>query len=70
MHPTTLKGWYNTIVRGYPYNEKTAYILDHTFRPSPRLLSTLVDRRSKAESNLSRWEKRKFNHRPPAERVV
>ena len=60
MHPTTLIGWYNTIVRGYPYNEKTAYILDYTLKPSPRFLSTLADRRPGPGSRLSRWERRTF----------
>jgi hypothetical protein len=41
MYPKTLYGWYNKIVRGYTYNEKTARILDSTFNPSPRLLSTM-----------------------------
>jgi hypothetical protein len=45
MHPKTFFGWYNRVIRGHPYNEKTAHILDTTFRPSPRLLSTLVDRK-------------------------
>jgi len=43
MYPKTLYGWYNKLVRGYPYNEKTAHILDHTFKPSSRLVSTLVN---------------------------
>jgi len=43
MYPKTLYGWYNKLVRGYPYNEKTANILDHTFKPSSRLVSTLVN---------------------------
>ena len=45
MYPKTLYGWYNRLVRGYPYNEKTAHILDHTFKPNPRLLSTLANRK-------------------------
>ena len=57
MLPTTLKGWFNTIVRSYPYNEKTADILDHTFRPSPRLLSTLVDRGPRVDSTSRPGEK-------------
>ena len=44
MYPKTLYGWYNKLVRGHPYNEKTAYILDYTFKPSTRLLSILEDR--------------------------
>lgn len=44
MYPKTVYGWYNKIVRGYSYNERTAIILDNTFNPSPRLLSTM-DRR-------------------------
>ena len=43
MVPKTFYGWYNVIVRGYAYNDKTATILDDTFRPSPRLMS-IVDR--------------------------
>jgi len=57
MVPTTLKGWLNSIVRGYPYNEKTADILDHTFRPSARLLSTLVDRGPRANSTVNLGKK-------------
>jgi hypothetical protein len=62
MHPTTFKGWYNTLVRGHPYNEKTAYILDHTFKTSTRFLSTMKDRngsiypsilRNKTQSSLA-----------------
>ena len=41
MHPKTFYGWYNKLIRGYTYNEKTAYLLDHSFRPNRRLLSTL-----------------------------
>lgn len=41
MYPKTPYGWYNKIVRGYPYNEKTAHILEHTFKPSPRLLTNI-----------------------------
>ena len=41
MQPTTFRGWYNKVVRRYPYNEKTAKLLDHTFNPSPRLLTTI-----------------------------
>lgn len=50
MYPKTFYGWYNKLVRGYPYNEKTAYILDRTFKPSPRLLSTLEDRNFRKKS--------------------
>jgi hypothetical protein len=49
MHPKTLCGWYNKLVRGHPYNEKTACILDNTFKPSVRLLSTLEDRSKRAK---------------------
>ena len=45
MYPKTIYGWYNSIVRGYPYNEKTAYILDHTFKPNARLISTLQNKK-------------------------
>jgi len=51
MYPKTLYGWYNKIVRDYPYNEKTAHVLDHTFKPSSRLLSTLVDREGRTKSS-------------------
>ena len=44
MRPKTFCGWYNKWVRGHPYNRKTAYILDRSFKPSKRLLSTLEDR--------------------------
>jgi hypothetical protein len=43
MYPKTLYGWYNKLVRGCPYNQKTAHILDYTFKPSSRLLSTLAN---------------------------
>ena len=55
MYPKTPYGWYNKIVRGYPYNEKTAHILDHTFKPSLRLLTT-VDR-SISEDRLLKGKK-------------
>ena len=45
MNPKTLYGWFNVVVRGYPYNENTAYLLDHNFNPNRRLLSTLLDRK-------------------------
>lgn len=45
MNPKTPYGWYNLVVRGYPYNEKTAYLLDQNFNPNRRLLSTLVDQK-------------------------
>lgn len=41
MHPKTPYGWYNKVVRRYPYNESTAHLLDHTFNPNPRLLTTM-----------------------------
>jgi hypothetical protein len=41
MQPKTFYGWFNKVVRRYPYNEKTAKLLDHTFNPSPRLLTTI-----------------------------
>ena len=44
MHPKTFYGWYNKLVRGYPYNEKTAYILDYTFNPSTKFLSVLQNK--------------------------
>lgn len=50
MRPKTIYGWYNKLVRGHAYNPKTAYILDHSFKPSKRLLSTLEDRTPKADS--------------------
>ena len=52
MYPKTPAGWYNVIVRGYPYNEKTAHILDYTFKPSPRLLSTLEDRNMRIKTSF------------------
>ena len=45
MNPKTPYGWFNLVVRGYPYNEKTAYLLDQNFNPNRRLLSTLVDQK-------------------------
>ncbi len=51
MHPKTLYGWYNKIVRDYPYNEKTAHVLDHTFKPSSRLLSTQENRDWRTKSS-------------------
>jgi hypothetical protein len=45
MNQKTLYGWFNMVVRGYPYNEKTAYLLDQNFNPNRRLLSTLVDQK-------------------------
>ena len=54
MQPKTFYGWYNKVVRRYPYNENTAKLLDRTFNPSPRLLTT-IDR--------SALEKRAFKKR-------
>lgn len=51
MRPKTLFGWFNMLVRGYKYNEETAYILDHTFRPNHRLLSIIETRRQKNKSS-------------------
>ena len=45
MNPKTPYGWFNVVVRGYPYNERTAYLLDHNFNPNRRLLSTLFERK-------------------------
>lgn len=56
MFPITLKGWFNKVVRGYPYNEKTAFLLDHTYRPGPRFLSTLQKSPPRAESSPDRWK--------------
>lgn len=50
MYPKTLYGWYNMLIRGYPYNAKTAPFLDHIFKPNPRLLSTLEERPTVDES--------------------
>jgi hypothetical protein len=58
MYPKTLYGWYNTLVRGYIYNEKTAHILDHTFKPSPRLLSTMVNGNRRIKSPDGKSTKR------------
>jgi hypothetical protein len=57
MYPRTPYGWYNVFVRGYPYNERTAPILDHMFKPSPRLLSTFgrsSPERRTADNNRSK----------------
>jgi hypothetical protein len=51
MYPKTIYGWYNNIIRGYPYNEKTAYILDHTFKPNSRLISTLEKKKHRKKSS-------------------
>ena len=45
MNPKTPYGWFNMVVRGYPYNDKTAYLLDQNFNPNRRLLSTLVNQK-------------------------
>ena len=60
MHPKTLIGWYNVLVRGHLYNEKTAHLLDHTFKPSPRLLSTLGERNRRNKSSLLKIKKRRL----------
>lgn len=51
MYPKTIYGWYNNLVRGYPYNKKTAYILDNTFKPNDRLLSTIENRKDRGKSS-------------------
>jgi hypothetical protein len=55
MYPKTIYGWYNSVIRGYSYNEKTAYMLDHTFKPNARLISTLENKkhREKSSSKIS-----------------
>ena len=58
MRPKTARGWYNKFVRGYPYDEKTAHILDHTFKPNPRLISTLVDRKKQLRATASKPTRR------------
>lgn len=50
MYPRTIFGWYNSMIRGYPYNDKTAYILDHTLKPNARLMSTLEKRKHREKS--------------------
>lgn len=60
MHPKTISGWYNNIIRGFPYNEKTAYFLDHTLKPNPRLLSTLENRKHRDKSSNTKGIKRTF----------
>lgn len=60
MYPKTLYGWYNKLVRGYPYNEKTAHILDHTSTPSSRLVSTLVSRNGSVKTSDSKNKGRLF----------
>jgi hypothetical protein len=60
MIPKTPYGWFNMVVRGYPYNEKTAYLLDHNFNPNRRLLSTLVDQKKKI----------KLTHRSIIKRII
>lgn len=49
MHPKTFYGWYNKLIRGYTYNEKTAQFLDHNFKPNRRLLSTLENEKYKIQ---------------------
>ena len=58
MYPKTLCGWYNKLVRDCPYNEKTAHILDHTFKPSSRLLSTLTNRNWRTKASDFKSSKR------------
>ena len=41
MYPKTPYGWYNKIVRGHPYNERTGKLLDFTFKPDPREVNKL-----------------------------
>ena len=60
MYPKTIYGWYNHIIRSYPYNDKTAYILDQTLKPNARLISTLEDRKHKEESSKTINIKRFF----------
>jgi len=52
MRPTTFYGWYNKVVRRYPYNEKTAELLDQKFNPSVRQLTALD--RSALRSGVNR----------------
>jgi len=58
MHPKTFYGWYNVLVRGYNYNEETAYLLDHTFRPNHRLLSVVEKQGKKPKERKSIRERR------------
>jgi hypothetical protein len=41
MNPKTPYGWRNRIVRGYPYNKKTAGTLDFTCNPDPNKVRRL-----------------------------
>ena len=61
MYPKTFCGWYNRLIRGHPYNEKTATILDNNFKPSPRLLSILTDRNPKSDTPNSLNENGNIN---------
>ena len=52
MYPKSFYGWYNKLVRGHPYNYKTQFILDHSFKPSKRSLSALEDRHRSNEPTV------------------
>ena len=58
MYPKTICGWYNKLVRGHPYNEKTAYILDNTLKPNKRFLSTLEERSQRIMPSAETGKKR------------
>lgn len=60
MHPKTFYGWYNKLIRGYTYNEKTAHLLDRNFRPNRRLLSTLVTEKDTIKLSEDNLIKRNF----------
>jgi hypothetical protein len=61
MHPKTFYGWYNKLIRGYNYNDKTAHLLDHNFRPNRRLLSTLENGKDTIKLSEDNFITRNFN---------
>lgn len=63
FYPKTPYGWRNKIVRGLPYNGRTAKILDLTCNPDPRLVRNL---------DQTTFAKKKFNKKSvekPSERL-
>lgn len=60
MHPKTFYGWYNKLIRGYTYNEKTAHLLDHNFRPNRRLLSRLENEKDTIKISEDNFITRNF----------
>ena len=57
MYPKTFYGWYNKLIRGHPYNEKTASILDNTIKPNKRYLSSLEDRNQRIKASALKSKK-------------